>query len=162
MVRLDELTGLVNRRYMQELLTAEQARRRVDPQPACLCAIDLDRFKRINDSFGHAAGDEVLRRFADVARQSLRSIDVLSRWGGEEFLLLLPGTEPAQAVPVLERLREALADKATWQDRPEWRVTFSAGLTLWLRGEPPEPAIERADAAAYRAKAGGRDGWRFA
>lgn len=159
LVRHDELTGLCNRRYMLERLAQEVHRRQVDAAPACICLLDLDHFKNVNDSFGHAAGDEVLQSFARHAQAALRGIDVLARWGGEEFLLLLPSADAVQACQAMDRLRAALADPAVWQIRPELRVTFSAGVAQWHIGESVDSAIERADRQAYRAKAAGRDRW---
>ena len=101
-----------------------------------IALIDIDRFKRINDSHGRRAGDSVLKIFADTARQALRSTDVLARWGGEEFLLMLPGTSPEPAMNSIERLREAVAGIRFDTAAAGLSVTFSAGLSA-SEGEGP-------------------------
>jgi len=153
----DELTGLPNRRHAQDLLDHEARRTRQEKAPLCLCLIDLDHFKQINDALGHAAGDEVLRLVARYAEPLLRETDVLARWGGEEFLLLLPDTQPSDAEKVVERLRARLSSMDTWRERPELRVTFSGGITAHREGESMQNTIARADAALYKAKNNGRD-----
>ena len=153
----DELTGLPNRRHAQDLLDVEASRARRERAPLCLCLIDLDHFKRVNDTLGHAAGDEVLRMVARQAKPVLRDTDVLTRWGGEEFLLLLPDTPLADAERVVERLRQHLSNAETWRERPELRVTFSGGITAHHEGESMQETIARADDMLYRAKTAGRD-----
>jgi diguanylate cyclase (GGDEF)-like protein len=153
----DELTGLPNRRHAQDLLAIEATRSRLERVPLCLCLMDLDHFKQVNDTLGHAAGDEVLRSVARYAAPLLRETDVLARWGGEEFLLLLPDTHPADAERVVERLRERLGSIETWRERPELRVTFSGGITAHRHGESMQDTIARADDLLYRAKTAGRD-----
>jgi len=153
----DDLTGLVNRRHMEELAALEQRRAQRSGSPPCLCLVDIDEFKRINDQHGHAAGDEVLRMFARHVVASLRETDVLARWGGEEFLVLLPDTAPAEARHAFERMRRLLARDEAWGDQLHLRVSFSAGLTRWLPGEALRDALARADQALYEAKAAGRD-----
>ncbi len=153
----DELTGLPNRRHAQDLLAQEATRAQRQRAPLSLCLIDLDHFKRVNDTLGHAAGDEVLRLIARQAKPVLRDTDVLTRWGGEEFLLLLPDTPLADAERVVERLRQHLASAETWRERPELRVTFSGGITTHHEGESMQETIARADDMLYRAKTAGRD-----
>lgn len=153
----DELTGLPNRRHAQDLLALEATRARQERAPLSLCLIDLDHFKRVNDTLGHAAGDEVLRTVARQAKPVLRDTDVLTRWGGEEFLLLLPDTHPADAERVVERLRQHLGSAETWRDWPALRVTFSGGITAHREGETMQETIARADDTLYRAKTAGRD-----
>jgi diguanylate cyclase (GGDEF)-like protein len=149
----DELTGLYNRRHMSALL--EQARQ--GAAPVFLVLMDLDLFKRINDTHGHQAGDAVLRRFAATGRAALRSSDVLARWGGEEFLLMLPGATHEQALQVVARLRTRLAEVSFDDIAPGLQVTFSAGLSRCTGEQTLEAALERADQAMYRAKTGGRN-----
>ena len=153
----DELTGLVNRRHMTELLSVEHARVRRDAAPMMLGLLDIDWFKCINDQHGHGAGDAVLRIFAATVRSSLRSTDVLARWGGEEFLLMMPGTEQAQATRCIERVREGLKHTSLDHIAPGLRVTFSAGLCACGASDSVEATIERADQALYLAKGEGRD-----
>lgn len=157
----DELTGLINRRRMLELLADELKRQRRLDQPLCVALLDIDHFKRINDTFGHQRGDEVLRHFAQLAQASLRETDTLARWGGEEFLLLCPVGDGGQAVTGLERLRHQLAKQPLAAppggggDTPP--IKFSAGVALHRLGESIEDTIARADEALYQAKAQGRD-----
>ncbi|MBC7995314.1 MAG: GGDEF domain-containing protein [Rhizobacter sp.] len=153
----DDLTGLPNRRHAQDLLAHEATRAHRERAPLCLCLIDLDHFKRVNDTLGHAAGDEVLRLVAHQSKPLLRDTDVLTRWGGEEFLLLLPETSLADAERVVERLRQHLSSAETWRERPELRVTFSGGITAHHEGESMQETIARADDMLYRAKTAGRD-----
>ena len=153
----DELTGLPNRRAMGELLLTETARHARLKAPLSLAVIDIDRFKQINDRLGHAAGDAVLRGFAHRLESELRGADVLARWGGEEFLLLLPGTDAEQALQAVERLREGLRLQPFDDVEPGMRVSFSAGVGLCLGQGDIDSALERADRALYRAKAAGRD-----
>jgi diguanylate cyclase (GGDEF)-like protein len=153
---IDELTKLTNRRHMNELLAQEERRRDACGGPTCIAVLDIDFFKRINDRFGHAAGDEVLRTFAQAARAELREGDVLARWGGEEFLLMLPDTPAAGARAVLERMRARVAELEPC-DGQAHRVSFSAGLSVWGSGETIIDAVNRADKALYAAKAAGRD-----
>jgi diguanylate cyclase (GGDEF)-like protein len=153
----DELTGLANRRHMRECLDAEWRQLGRRQTATCLCLIDLDHFKQINDRHGHAAGDLVLKEFAGVAVQSVRQGDVFARWGGEEFLWLLPGSALADAGSAIHRLRRAFDDAPAWQHRPELKTTFSAGLSQMHADEPLANAMERADAALYLAKTTGRD-----
>ncbi len=153
----DELTGLFNRRHMMEVLEQQTRRQERSGKPFTLCLIDLDHFKRINDTYGHGAGDEVLRHFAEIAQYTLRDTDVLARWGGEEFLLMLPDT-PADAGSLsIERIRKSLMHAPLVPELPELHVTFSAGLMEFNQGDEMRTAIERADRALYQAKSDGRD-----
>ena len=153
---IDELTKLANRRHMNELLEQEERRRDTGSSPTCIAVLDIDFFKRINDRFGHAAGDNVLRDFAQATRAELREGDVLARWGGEEFLLMLPNTVPANARTVLERMRARVAALEPCDGAAE-RVSFSAGLSVWRPDEPIDETVNRADKALYAAKAAGRN-----
>jgi diguanylate cyclase (GGDEF)-like protein len=153
----DALTGLLNRRAMVELLGREHPRLERGQGPLALALLDIDWFKRINDGFGHGAGDEVLRRFAALVKTQLRAADALARWGGEEFLLVMPGTRVDHARLVLDRLRASVAGGGFEQIAPELKVSFSAGVVEVQKGESQDAAIDRADRALYRAKQGGRD-----
>lgn len=153
----DELTGLYNRRHMQGMLEAEWRRCQRTAHGFSVGLVDLDHFKRLNDEYGHAAGDEALRLFAQEARCTLRDSDVVARWGGEEFLVLLPSVKAEDARCALERLRAALARHARWQAHPHLKFSFSAGVAEYLPGEDIHHTIERADRALYAAKQAGRD-----
>ena len=157
LVTRDDLTGLLNRRHMSELLVDEKARHDRSGLPTSVALVDIDLFKRINDQFGHAAGDAVLKGFAQTASASLRTSDRLARWGGEEFLLLLPETDAAAALLCIERIRSHLAAVAFVPEQPDLQVTFSAGLSVLRADETVDAMIERADQAMYAAKRGGRN-----
>jgi diguanylate cyclase (GGDEF)-like protein/PAS domain S-box-containing protein len=143
----DSLTGLANRRALEEQLPRELARARRSKSPLCVAVVDLDNFKSYNDTHGHLAGDEVLRACASAWDEALRGSDTLVRFGGEEFLVLLPDTAPGEATEVVERLRE----------RTPMEQTCSAGLACWDFVESVDDLLGRADAALYLAKAGGRN-----
>ena len=157
LVTRDDLTGLLNRRHMSELLVDEKARHDRSGLPTSVALVDIDLFKRINDQFGHAAGDAVLKGFAQTASASLRTSDRLARWGGEEFPLLLPDTDAAAALLCIERIRSHLAAVAFVPEQPDLQVTFSAGLSVLGADETVDAMIERADQAMYAAKRGGRN-----
>ena len=152
----DELTRTHNRRHMVELLATQQALHRRVGGTLSLAMIDLDHFKAVNDQHGHAAGDEVLRGFARIAQDQLRAHDLLARWGGEEFLLLMPHTSRAEAVRAVDRLQQRLAEVCASEMPAGLAVSFSAGVTELRVDEPVEHAVARADQAMYRAKVGGR------
>lgn len=153
----DELTLLANRRHMHDLLAVEQQRRAACPNHVCVALLDVDFFKAINDKYGHAAGDLVLQAFAREAGATLRSADTLARWGGEEFLLLMPDTRLDEALAVLGRIRARVASLRVDAVDPLLQVTFSAGVAASLPLERFDEAIQRADEAMYRAKASGRN-----
>lgn len=153
----DELTGLINRRQMKTQLMQEAARRSRTGALTCVCLMDLDLFKSVNDRLGHAVGDDVLRSFGEVFANLVRQSDSVARWGGEEFLWLMPETTLSDAKAAVERVRAALSFKQVSADHPELTVTFSAGVALVTTEESFERCIERADLALYAAKAGGRN-----
>lgn len=154
----DPLTGLFNRQYMQVLLERECVRHQRCGRSFSVALIDLDHFKAVNDTHGHAVGDEVLVGFAQAAKAHLRDSDVLCRWGGEEFLVLLVGADPgANGVQAMARMRAALAGTHLCPEMPDLQVTFSAGVAEHLPAEPIDRTLQRADEALYAAKAAGRD-----
>ena len=154
---LDELTSLANRRHMNEVLQTVERREAGAGETMCLALLDIDFFKSVNDSYGHAGGDTVLRNFAAAARSQLRSGDVLARWGGEEFLLLLPDTGIDEAGGVLCRMAEAVRAVEMPDLDTHRHITFSAGLVQRAAQEPFADTITRADKAMYEAKASGRN-----
>lgn len=149
----DPLTQALNRRAFEE--RARQALQRSQRQnlPLCLALLDLDHFKRVNDHHGHATGDAVLREFSALCREQARATDLFARFGGEEFVLLLPDSHLDAAAQGLERLRVNLAEN----DLQGLRIRVSIGLAEWLPGETLEQLLQRADTALYSAKAAGRD-----
>ncbi|HWH93140.1 MAG TPA: diguanylate cyclase [Baekduia sp.] len=155
LARTDPLTGLANRRLWDERLAVELARAARYERPLCVAAIDLDRFKPYNDTFGHQAGDALLREAAAAWVGALRGADLLSRLGGDEFALLLPDCDLRCAEGIVARLQSLT---------PGGRegVGCSAGLVRWAADETPEVVLARADAALYAAKAAGRGGIRVA
>ncbi|MEO8153841.1 MAG: GGDEF domain-containing protein [Rhizobacter sp.] len=153
----DELTGLSNRRHMTALMVTERARQQRNRNPISMVLMDIDHFKRINDRCGHQAGDQVLQIFADVITHGLRAGDALARWGGEEFLLMLPNTAADDALVCVERMRSQLAARSFEHIAPALAVTFSAGIGVCAIEDRIEAIVERADRAMYRAKTGGRN-----
>lgn len=153
----DELTGLYNRRAMVELIQLECRRRRRGQGTLLFAMIDVDHFKRVNDHHGHAMGDHVLRVFADALRANVRETDVLARWGGDEFLLLLSDIEPRSAQTLLERTREAIAALPVPNAPPGLRLSMSVGLALHLPHSSHQETLECADQALYAAKDQGRN-----
>ena len=152
----DALTGLYNRRHMQEKLAYAAQRFQRYGERFTVALIDLDHFKRINDEHGHVVGDQALMAFASAASMVLRDTDTLARWGGEEFLFLMPNTSPQKATIALDRVRDALASVTVSQAAPQLRLRFSAGLALCLGQEGTDATLERADQALYQAKSAGR------
>lgn len=150
LARTDDLTGALNRRQFFELAAYEHAVAKRYQQSFSVVLFDIDHFKRINDTAGHIAGDDVLRNVARLVQAHLRDADLFARYGGEEFILLLPRTSAAQAVVVAERIRLELRDRAA--------VTISSGVAeLWPNDDSIDPVIARADSALYRAKQQGRN-----
>ncbi len=158
-VHTDTLTGLYNYRHFALELAQELERTRRSGQPTSLILIDLDHFKKINDTWGHEVGNQVLRLTASLIRSAVRRIDIPCRYGGEEFALILPGTQLALAVNVAERLREEIASTPLELDGEELRFTASMGATLSVagQGDTVESFVDRADKLLYEAKRGGRN-----
>lgn len=155
---IDELTGLTNRRQFLDICAEEISRARRYGQPLAFLEIDLDFFKRINDAYGHPAGDAVLQAFARVGQQCLRDIDCFGRLGGEEFGMLLPNTDAAGALRLAERIVAAAAACAVPTGELNLRFTVSVGSTeLGADDSGFESVFARADQALYQAKAGGRN-----
>ena len=158
--RTDALTGIPNRRYIEEVLRAECARAQRYTEPLTVVMADLDHFKRINDGFGHQAGDEALRHVAEVARASCREVDFVGRWGGDEFVFILPVTPMDRGLVFAERFRTLLKASAfAPPGQPAWSMTVSAGVAEARVKDhcEPEALFRLADTALYAAKEGGRD-----
>ena len=154
----DPLTGFRNRRWFDQTLPRIVQRHLRASEPLSIAMMDIDHFKRVNDSFGHAAGDAVLLQVGRLVRGSLRPSDFAARIGGEEFALILPQTSLPGAISAIERLREAIAAKAFEHDgRRLPQVTVSLGLVALEQGTTPEQLLARADVALYAAKQGGRN-----
>jgi diguanylate cyclase (GGDEF)-like protein/PAS domain S-box-containing protein len=154
---VDPLTGAYNRRQGDALLAAEFSRRSRDGRPFAVLLLDIDHFKTINDRFGHPAGDAVLRSLVQACQTALRPIDMVVRWGGEEFLVVLPDTDAVAAMSAAERVRVALAaTEVVIPDPSTIRFTVSMGVAVSQRDSPGE-LLRRADVALYTAKNGGRD-----
>lgn len=161
-VATDALTQVANRRGLATAFDTERARlqrARTEGSPASLAVglIDIDNFKRLNDTLGHAAGDVALQKLAAMVRDRLRPLDTVARFGGEEFVVMLPDTEPVEAQTVLTRLQRQLTASLFMHENKEVFVTFSAGVTALREAEPLESALERADSALYEAKRSGKN-----
>lgn len=153
----DELTGVLNRRRMMHFLGEELARHDRNGAPVSVALLDLDHFKAVNDTLGHLAGDEVLRRFAAAVQRQARTTDRFGRYGGEEFLVILNDAGTDAALQAIERIRAAVA-QLDWSDvSPELRVTFSAGIATYNGAETVEMLLSRADLGLYEAKHCGRN-----
>jgi diguanylate cyclase (GGDEF)-like protein len=157
LAELDELTGSFNRRCIMKLLDDEIARAHRSGASCSVALIDLDWFKHINDTFGHPTGDEVLRTFAITVFANIRAIDKFGRYGGEEFLLILPDTDDRAAEQSLDRLRAIIAELDWSAFSPGMTVTISAGVAMLKPDETPDTILARADSALYAAKERGRN-----
>lgn len=153
---LDPLTGLLNRRAWHERLTALKQASRRRRQPLALMFLDVDHFKRLNDRYGHRAGDDGLRALAQALREELRGDDLIGRYGGEEFVIALPGLDAAQATPIAERIRERFRVQAALAF-PDLQPTVSIGVVQLRPADDANGLVQRADEALYAAKSGGRN-----
>lgn len=156
-VSTDALTQVANRRGLAQAFEREQARCAREASALAVGLLDIDNFKKLNDSLGHAAGDVALKALATQVRDALRPADHVARFGGEEFVVLLPGTALAEAQEVLTRVQRNLSMALFMHEGQEVFVTFSAGVTAWRAGESLDDSIERADAALYEAKRSGKN-----
>ncbi|MEI6623232.1 MAG: GGDEF domain-containing protein, partial [Actinomycetes bacterium] len=153
--RRDGLTGLTNRRWLDEVLRQEVERARRGDVELAVVMVDLDGFKEVNDSYGHAVGDQVLRAVAQALEAAVRVTDVVGRYGGEEFLVLLPNVGLEQALEFAEQMRVGVR-LIPVAFRPE-PVTASFGVAQWTHGDNVASLVDRADDALYAAKRAGRD-----
>jgi diguanylate cyclase (GGDEF)-like protein len=154
----DPLTGILNRRHFLSASTAELSRVKRYGFPLTLLMIDIDNFKRVNDTYGHGVGDVVIRTIATTCRTALRLPDILARYGGEEFVVTMPQTAEPEAKRVAERLRESLSEAQIETRDGPLSVTVSIGLAQWITSDNSiEDTIERADQALYAAKRAGKN-----
>ena len=158
MATTDSLTGVANRRAIELALEDEMIRFARSGRPAAILLLDLDHFKEINDTYGHALGDDALCEFTDAVTEALRAGDRLGRWGGDEFLVVLPDTDAEGAWEVADRLQEAIRDVQVHHGQHAIPVRASIGVAVTRLGDSPNRLLRRADAAVYRMKASGRDG----
>ncbi len=156
-VHEDHLTGVLNRRGLDQAFGRETARSVRHRIPLCYALLDIDNFKQLNDAYGHTVGDDALIYLVDAVKETTRPEDVVSRYGGEEFVILLPKTSLDEAVQVLSRIRRSLTKKFFLHENKRLLITFSAGVAQFQPGETPESIFKRADEALYRAKKGGKN-----
>jgi two-component system, cell cycle response regulator len=154
--RTDGLTGLFNRRHLDEALLHQYSASRRNRTPVSVLLLDIDHFKNVNDTYGHPAGDQVLQEFARRLQHEVRLEDITGRWGGEEFLVILPGADPRSAGIVAERIRLATARAPVVVDGAQIPFTVSGGYATGPLDIPDEQ-VSRADAALYEAKLAGRN-----
>jgi diguanylate cyclase len=157
LVRHDQLTGLLNRHGLEEMFDKESARARRHDTILCVGLLDIDNFKKLNDSLGHDAGDQALVHLATVCRETLRPQDSIARFGGEEFIIILPETPLDDAVKALTRLQRELTKRFFLHDNEKVLITFSAGVTEMGTNEDQASVIKRADEAMYEAKQTGKN-----
>jgi len=157
LVREDQLTGTLNRRGLDDVFERESARADRRNTPLCVALLDLDNFKRLNDTYGHLAGDNALRHLAKVVKATLRSMDVIARFGGEEFLIILPETPIEAAELTMTRLQRELTKHFFMHDNEKLLITFSAGVALRLPNEDQTTLLARVDRAMYQAKQTGKN-----
>lgn len=151
----DELTGLANRRSFNERLTAAVSAARRHSYPLAMIMVDLDHFKTVNDTLGHSQGDKALQRFAELLREMVRAEDMVARWGGEEFVIVLPHTGVEAATALAERIRSAF--QKCWKADDPLHLTASFGVVQYQEGEDNDHLLKRADDALYQAKHDGRN-----
>jgi diguanylate cyclase len=157
LVREDQLTGSLNRRGLDEVFERESARCTRRGTPLCIAMLDLDDFKRLNDRYGHLAGDAALKHLVKIVKDTLRTMDVIARFGGEEFLILLPETTLESAAQTMTRLQRELTRHFFLHDNEKVLITFSAGVALRAPEEALAQLVERADQAMYQAKHSGKN-----
>ncbi|MHC4879657.1 MAG: GGDEF domain-containing protein [Planctomycetota bacterium] len=153
----DALTGIANRRVLDQHLAEVVLASREDELPLCLMMIDIDYFKSINDAYGHAVGDDVLKNTSVTLTTYVRTTDIVSRYGGEEFVVVTPGVDLTMARRLSERIRVAVQQQDLPTEVEEQEVTVSIGLTALEDGDEPASLLDRADNALYHAKHGGRN-----
>jgi two-component system, cell cycle response regulator len=155
----DGLTGLFNHRHVHEQLLEEFERSRRSEDPMAVVMMDLDRFKQVNDTYGHPTGDVILYETAQILKDTAREIDMAGRYGGEEFMVILPGTDESEALRFAERVRQRVSEHVYRDEATEVRMTTSAGVAAYPSDAVPDAdaLLKRADEALYRAKETGRN-----
>lgn len=153
----DQLTGCLNRRGLHAVMERELARAERRKSPLCVALLDLDDFKKLNDTYGHCAGDAALVQLVRVTQDALRKTDVIGRFGGEEFMIVLPDTPLADAVQTMTRVQRTLSSCGFSHHDEQVAVTFSAGVALCGAGDEQDALIARADKALYKAKNAGKN-----
>jgi len=156
-VREDQLTGALNRRGLEAALEREFARVRRSGSPLCVAVLDLDNFKRLNDSYGHQAGDAALVHLTKIVRRTVRPTDVVARYGGEEFVIVLGDANPEQALLAMQRVQRELTKRFFLHNNERLLITFSAGIAMLEAEESADTLIARADKAMYQAKIQGKN-----
>jgi diguanylate cyclase len=156
-VREDQLTGTLNRRGLDDAMQRELSRSERRQIPLCVAILDLDNFKKLNDTYGHRAGDEALVHLSNVVRLTLRPTDIVARYGGEEFIILFGDTEIEPAVEIMRRLQRELTKKFFLHNNERLLITFSAGVTSLRAGDTQDTVFNRADKAMYQAKLAGKN-----
>ena len=157
LVREDQLTGSLNRRGLDDVFERETARADRRGTPLCIAILDLDDFKKLNDTYGHIAGDAALKHLVKIVKDTLRSMDVIARFGGEEFLILMPETSAEAAATTMTRLQRELTKHFFLHDNEKVLITFSAGVALRRPNEEQTELVKRADKAMYTAKQTGKN-----
>lgn len=163
-VRTDPLTGLANYRYFVQALEQEMERTLRSEQPTTLIMLDIDYFKKVNDAWGHEAGNQALVHIARLMQQTVRKLDIPCRYGGEEFAIILPNTLLSASIPVAKRLRKTIADSPLQLGDQRLKLTASLGITTFTSGQTAsvEELVQRADHYLYQAKQEGRNRVRHA
>jgi len=156
-VREDQLTGTLNRRGLDDAMQREISRAQRKRTPLCVAILDLDNFKKLNDTYGHQAGDDALIHLANVVRKTLRPTDTVARFGGEEFVIVFAETDEKQAVEAMRRLQRELTKRFFLHDNERLLITFSAGVALLKANETQDGILARADKAMYQAKLQGKN-----
>lgn len=151
---IDEKTGVYNNKFFKTISEMELDKAKREIGPLSLMILDLDNFKKLNDTYGHLIGDEILKRLALVLKNNIRKYDIVSRFGGEEFVILLPNTQIKRAKLVCERIRREVQND---RELKKYSVTFSGGLTEYKKGDSVKKMQLRADKAVYRAKKKGKN-----